>query len=93
MLRLWESLSSQQKRSAKIIKCPLRIEGGIDIYKALFNEQVCVATAKDRKGSIIIEPIGSGRITTVDLLRLCWDNTENNATIITEKGRVDYAHN
>ena len=73
-----------------------KLKRGKQIKKrGISNEQVCIATAIDRNGNIILEPICTGRISHYDLESLYKGHIDDNSIICTDshKSYIQFATN
>lgn len=78
-----ESFKGNHKKSGFSMPMPSYHRGG----SVSNSEQVCIATAIDRNGNIILEPICKGRISHADLERLFTGHISNDAIICTDSHR------
>lgn len=72
---------------------PARKRGKQIKKRGISNEQVCIATAIDRNGNIILEPICTGRISHNDLERLYKGRIDDNSIVCTDshKSYIQFA--
>lgn len=63
--------------------------------RGISNEQVCIATAIDRNGNIILEPICTGKISHYELESLYKGRIDDNSIICTDndKSYIQFAKN
>ena len=74
---------------------PARKRGKQVNKRGISNEQVCIATAIDRNGNIILEPLCKGRVTYNALERLYEGRIDSNSIICTDshKSYIQFAKN
>ena len=72
---------------------PARKRGKQVKKRGISNEQVCIATAIDRNGNIILEPLCKGRVTYNALERLYDGRIDSNSIICTDshKSYIQFA--
>lgn len=81
------SYKGNHKKSGFVLPRPSRHRGGSASKRGISSEQVCIATAIDRSGNIILEPICTGRISHTDLERLFKGHISDEAIICTDSHR------
>lgn len=79
-----ESFKGNHKKSGFKMPRDARKRGKQVKKRGISNEQVCIATAIDRKNNIIFEMVTKGRIGTVDLERLFKDRLDPKSLICTD---------
>lgn len=79
-----ESFKGNHKKSGFKMPRKSRKRGKQVKKRGISNEQVCMATAIDRKGNIIFEMTNKGRIKTADLERLYKGRLDPDALICTD---------
>jgi transposase-like protein len=79
-----ESFKGNHKKSGFIMPRKSRKRGKQVKKRGISGEQVCIATAIDRKGNIIFEMTNKGRIKTIDLERLFKDRLDPDSLICTD---------
>lgn len=89
------SYKGNHKKSGFVMPRPSRKRGKQIKKRGISNEQVCIATAIDRNGNIILEPICTGRISHYDLESLYKGRIDNNSIICTDshKSYIQFAKN
>lgn len=87
------SYKGNHKKSGFIMPRPARKRGKEVKKRGISSEQVCIASAIDRNGNIILQPICTGRITHNDLESLYDGHIDNNAIICTDshKSYIQFA--
>lgn len=88
-----ESFKGNHKKSGFVMPRPARKRGKEVKKRGISNEQVCIATAVDRNGNIILEPLCKGRVTYADLERLYEGRIDPNSIICTDshKSYIQFA--
>ncbi len=88
-----ESFKGNHKKSGFTLPRPARKRGKQVKKRGISNEQVCVATAIDRNGNIIMEMLCKGRMGYNDLERLYNTHIDNNSIICTDshKSYIQFA--
>ena len=88
-----ESFKDNHKKSGFKMPRPARKRGKQVKKRGISNEQVCIATAIDRNGNIILEPLCKGRVTYNALERLYEGRIDSNSIICTDshKSYIQFA--
>lgn len=81
------SYKGNHKKSGFKMPRPARKRGKQVQLRGISNDQVCVASAIDRNGNIILESVCAGRIKTKDLARLYKSRIDENSIICTDSHR------
>lgn len=84
-----ESFKGNHKKSGFIMPRPSRKRGKQIKKRGISNEQVCVATAIDRNGNLIMEMVCKGRVSNSDFKRL-YDGRINEGAIICTDSHKSY---
>ena len=89
------SFKGNHKKSGFEMPRPARKRGKQVNKRGISNEQVCIATAIDRNGNIILEPLCKGRVTYNALERLYEGRIDSNSIICTDshKSYIQFAKN
>ena len=89
------SYKGNHKKSGFVMPRPSRKRGKQIKKRGISNEQVCIATAIDRNGNIILEPICTGRISHYELENLYKGRIDDNSIICTDshKSYIQFAKN
>ena len=87
------SYKGNHKKSGFTIPRPARKRGKQIKKRGISSEQVCIATAIDRNGNIILEPICTGRISHTDLEKIYKGRIADNSIICTDshKSYIQFA--
>jgi transposase-like protein len=90
-----ESFKGNHKKSGFKIPRPPRKRGKEVKTRGISKEQVCVSTAIDRSGNIILELVTKGKISTKDLERLYGNRISRDSSICTDshKSYINFAIN
>lgn len=78
-----ESFKGNHRKSGFPMPRNSRKRGGEVKKRGISSEQVCVATAIDRNGNLVLELLCKGRMTTDDLMRLFEDRLDKETTLCT----------
>lgn len=84
-----ESFKGNHKKGNPYWKAPrdsgLSRQRGKEVdYRGISHEQVCISTALDRNGGIVLAPTGNGRLTTQQLNKVYKGKIEATSTICTD---------
>lgn len=79
-----ESFKGGHQKSGFVLPRPSRKRGGEVTKRGISSEQVCVATAIDRNGNIVLELLCKGRMTKDDLMRLYDNRLDKDAILCTD---------
>jgi len=90
-----ESFKGNHRKSGFTIPRPSRKRGKEVKTRGISREQVCIATAIDRTGNIILEMVTKGRISSKDLERLYENRIDKDSSICTDshKSYIAFAAN
>ena len=88
-----ESFKGNHKKSEFQMPRPDRKRGKQVKKRGISNDQVCIATAIDRNGNIILEPLCKGRVAYTALERLYERRIDHNSIIYTDshKSYIQFA--
>jgi hypothetical protein len=79
-----ESFKGNHRKSGFYMPRPARKRGGEVKKRGISSEQVCVATAIDRNGDLIMEMVCKGRVSHINLERLYNGHINEDSIICTD---------
>lgn len=85
------SYKGNHKKSGFVMPRPARKRGKEVKKRGISSEQVCISSAIDRNGNIVLQPICTGRVTHNDLESLYKGHRYNNAIICTDSHKILYS--
>lgn len=90
-----ESFKGNHKKSGFILPRKPRKRGGEIHTRGISNEYICIASAIDRHGNIILEAVCKGRITHTDLEKLFTNHIDTHSIICSDshKSYIQFAKN